>query len=89
MFKVCFIYDGISSQEITQRIKNKVTINNFFEPFWMRVYCLAQVNENIDFSNEILNERKTLENHKVCGPTGTKSVSVNEQMSHRINSTIK
>ena len=67
--------DRLSPKEITYKFLVEATLNNFYERFRFEVATFSLDDSNVDFSNELLNE-KILSCYNYCCPNQTKSIPV-------------
>ena len=88
IYKDYLATDRLSPKEITYRLINEATLNNFYERFRSEVATFSIDNSNVDSSIELLNE-KILNCYNYCCPIKTKTISVKDQIKPWINSQIK
>ena len=88
IYKDYLTTDRLSHKEITYRLINEATLNNFYERFRSEVATFPLDDSNVDFSIELLNE-KILSCYNYCCPIKTKTISVKDQKKPWITSEIK
>ena len=88
IYKSYLTNNRISPKEISFRLINEATLNNFYERFGNEIACFPVDGDDIDVSIELLNE-KILNCYNLCCPIKTKVISVKDQLKPWINSQIK